>query len=169
MVALGMYFIALTLFASFLRWRGTLFQRRWLMGLFVVSVAGAMAANELGWMAAEAGRQPWVVHPRMERDSAGEFVLDSQGFVAYRRDEGLRTAAAVSESVTGGQVLSSIVMFSFVYLLLFVVWLYVLNDKIHKGPTPVAMPEHTTAEAFKAVAGERIEHEASMSEAKEVQ
>jgi cytochrome d ubiquinol oxidase subunit I len=169
MVGLGMYFIALTLFASFLRWRRTLFRRRWLMGLFVVSVVGAVAANELGWMSAEVGRQPWVVHPRMERDSAGDFLLDSEGFVAYHREEGLRTEAAVSESVTGGQVLSSIIMFSFVYLLLFVVWIFVLNDKIHKGPTPVLMPEHTTAEAFKAVAGERIEHGASMSEAKEVQ
>jgi cytochrome d ubiquinol oxidase subunit I len=167
MVALGTYFIVLTLFASFLRWRKTLFQRRWLMGLFVVSVVGAMAANELGWISAEVGRQPWVVHPRMVRDAAGDFALDAEGFIVYHREEGLRTSQAVSEVVTGGQVLSSIIMFSFVYLLLFVVWIYVLNDKIHKGPQPVAMPEQTTAEAFtRAVAG-RIEHDGSMSEAKE--
>ncbi|HSZ59389.1 MAG TPA: cytochrome ubiquinol oxidase subunit I [Tepidisphaeraceae bacterium] len=167
MVALGTYFIALTLVASFLRWRKTLFQRRWLMGVFVASVIGAMAANELGWMSAEVGRQPWVVHPRMVRDSAGNFALDSEGFIVYQREEGLRTSQAVSEAVTGGQVLGSIIMFSFVYLLLFVVWIYVLNDKIHKGPQPVAILDHTTAEAFTTVAAERIEHQGSMSEAKE--
>jgi cytochrome d ubiquinol oxidase subunit I len=166
MVGLGMFFIALTLFASFLRWRGTLFNCRWLLAVFVVSVVGAMAANELGWMAAEVGRQPWVVHPRMERDPAGEFVTDSHGYLVYRHEEGLRTSAAVSEAVTGGQVLSSIVMFSFVYLLLFIVWLYVLNDKIHKGPQPVTLPIGTTTEGLrKSVAG-RIDHEGSMSEAK---
>lgn len=167
MVALGMYFIALTLFASFLRWRKTLFQKRWLMGLFVVSVIAAMAANELGWMAAEVGRQPWVVHPRVVRDAAGEFALDQEGFIAFHREEGLRTSQAVSEAVTGGQVLSSIIMFSFVYLLLFAVWLFVLNDKIHKGPQPAAIQDQTTAEGFTRAVAERIEHQGSLSEAKE--
>ena len=65
MVGLGMYFIALTLFASFLRWRKKLFQYRWLMWIFVISVLGPVVANELGWAAAEEGRQPWVVHPSL--------------------------------------------------------------------------------------------------------
>ena len=63
MVGIGTFFIALTLFASFLRWRGTLFRNRWLMWVFVFSVVLAVAANELGWTSAEVGRQPWVVHP----------------------------------------------------------------------------------------------------------
>ncbi|HQE28821.1 MAG TPA: cytochrome ubiquinol oxidase subunit I, partial [Phycisphaerae bacterium] len=40
MVALGVYFIALTLLALVYWWRGTLFDRRWLMWIFVFSVIG---------------------------------------------------------------------------------------------------------------------------------
>ena len=67
MVGLGMFFIALTLLASFLLWRGRLFETRWLMWVFVFAVLGAVAANQLGWVAAEVGRQPWIVHPPLVR------------------------------------------------------------------------------------------------------
>ena len=167
MVGLGTYFIALTLFASFLRWRRKLFDKRWLMWVFVFSVIGAMAANQLGWVSAEVGRQPWVVHPRPMRDTAGNFVFDDQGYLKYRTEEGLRTSQGVSEMVTGGQVLGSIVMFSLVYLLLFCVWIFVLNDKIQKGPLPVSMPLETTLEGFERATAGRVAHEDSMSEAKE--
>jgi cytochrome d ubiquinol oxidase subunit I len=159
MVGLGTYFIVLTLLASFLRWRGTLFRRRWLMWVFVFSVVGAFAANELGWMAAESGRQPWIVHPRVLRDAAGQVAFGPDGLVLYHREEGLRTSEGVSEAVTGGQVLGSIIMFSFVYLLLFVVWVFVLNGKIHKGPVPVVVGGHTSAGGFASAAGERVEHD----------
>ncbi|MBI4472594.1 MAG: cytochrome ubiquinol oxidase subunit I, partial [Acidobacteria bacterium] len=72
MVGLGVFFIVLTLFASWLRWRGTLFHKRWLLWIFVFAVAGAFAANELGWVAAEVGRQPWIVHPNVLRDPSGQ-------------------------------------------------------------------------------------------------
>lgn len=167
MVGLGTYFIALTLFASLLRWRGTLFKHRWLLWVFVVSVIGAMAANELGWMAADVGRQPWVVHPRVVRDVSGNVQFDAQGFVQYRLEEGLRTSQAVSESITGGEVLGSIIMFSVIYLLLLIIWLFVLNHKIQHGPDPVVQPDHTTERGILAATAERIDHEGSLSEAKE--
>ena len=167
MVGLGVYFIALTLFATFLRWRRRLFERRWLLWVFVISVIGAVAANELGWVSADVGRQPWVVHPRVVRDAAGNVQYDEQGFVRYHMEEGLRTSRAVSEAITGGQVLGSIVMFSVVYLLLLGIWLFVLNHKIQHGPDPVVLPERTTAEGFLAAAAGRLDHEASMTEAKD--
>ncbi|MEZ4699020.1 MAG: cytochrome ubiquinol oxidase subunit I [Rhodothermales bacterium] len=114
MVALGMYFIALTLLALFFWWRGTLFVHRWLLWVFVFTVVGAYAANQAGWVSAEAGRQPWIVYGL------------------------LRTSDALSESVTGGMVLSSIVLFGLIYAMLFVVWIYVLHNKIQHGPEPVA-------------------------------
>jgi cytochrome d ubiquinol oxidase subunit I len=169
MVGLGMYFIALTLFASFLRWRRTLFDHRWLMGLFVISVLGPVVANEVGWAAAEEGRQPWAVHPRFYRDSAGNLLYDNEGFARYHAEEGLRTRDAVSESVTGGQVLGSIIMFSLIYVLLGVLWVFVLNHKIHAGPQPVTMPAGHNAQGYIAAAAGRIDHEASMSEAKSVE
>jgi cytochrome d ubiquinol oxidase subunit I len=166
MVGLGTYFIGLTLFASFLRWRGTLFRYRWLLWVFVVSVIGATAANELGWYAACEGRQPWVVHPRVVRGADGNIEFDSEGYVKYHLEEGLRTKDAVSESIVGGQVLASIIMFSLIYLLLGGIWLYVLNHKIQTGPQPIQLATATTAEGLVSAAAGRIDHELSMSEAK---
>ena len=63
MVGLGCFFILITLLACLLLWRGSLFEQRWLMWVFVVSVLGAVAANQTGWISAEVGRQPWSVYP----------------------------------------------------------------------------------------------------------
>ncbi len=166
MVGIGMLFIVLTLVASFLRWRGTLFQKRWLMWAFVFAVTLAVAGNQLGWIAAEIGRQPWVVHPRVERDAGGDFVLDQAGLLQYRLDEGLHTNRAVSEALHGSQVVGSIVMFGLVYLLLLAVWILVLNSKIHKGPEPVAIPAGGRG-GFLRAASERVDHDASMTQAKD--
>ncbi|MCL4129519.1 UNVERIFIED_CONTAM: hypothetical protein GTU68_048075 [Idotea baltica] len=110
MVALGMFFIALSLLSIFLLWRGKLFKQKWLMKLFVISVVFPILANQFGWISAEAGRQPWIV----------------QGL--------LKTADAASKSVTGGMVLGSLIMFLILYSLLFWVWIYVLNKEIQHGP-----------------------------------
>jgi cytochrome d ubiquinol oxidase subunit I len=114
-----------------------LFQKRWLLFVFVFAVLGAFAANELGWMAAEVGRQPWIVHPGIVHDRTGKVALDSEGFVQYRYEEGLLTRNGVSEAITGSQVLGSVAMFGFIYALLFWIWIHVLNDKIQKGPQPI--------------------------------
>lgn len=110
MVGLGSAFIGLTLFALFLRWRNRLFDNRPIMWVFVFAVIGPYIANQAGWISAEVGRQPWAVYGV------------------------LRTSQAVSKSVPAGQIIGSIVMFGVIYLLLFAVWLYVLNDKIQHGP-----------------------------------
>jgi cytochrome d ubiquinol oxidase subunit I len=122
MVLIGAILIALTLVASLLRWRGTIFEHRWLLWVFVFSVLLAHAGNQLGWVSAEMGRQPWIVYGL------------------------LRTNEAVSKSITGGMVLSSIVMFSLIYAALFMVYVFVLNSKISHGPDPVTdMPASTGA------------------------
>jgi cytochrome d ubiquinol oxidase subunit I len=122
MVGFGTLFIGLTLYALLLRWRGTLFTKRWLLWVFVVMVAAAYLVNQAGWVAAETGRQPWIVYP--PHDENGRFDYS----------QGLLTAKGVSKSISGGQVLTSIGMFGLIYLLLFAVWVYVLNSKIQHGP-----------------------------------
>jgi cytochrome d ubiquinol oxidase subunit I len=149
MIGLGMAFIGLTLFASFKMWRGTLWATRWLLWVFVFAVLGAVASNQLGWVSAEVGRQPWIVHPAIVQDAAGEPLRDADGFVRYetvdvhladgtvlRRAAGLRTTDGVSEVVTSEQVLGSIAMFGVIYLLLLALWIFVLDRKIRHGPEP---------------------------------
>lgn len=121
MIACGMFFIFVTLLGLFLRFvRKTIFEKRWLMWVFVFAVLGAYAANQAGWIAAEVGRQPWVVYGL------------------------LRTSDGISKAVVGEQVLISILLFSFVYILLFAVWVFVMNSKIQHGPEEVQMPSETT-------------------------
>jgi cytochrome d ubiquinol oxidase subunit I len=167
MVGLGMYFIALTLLGTFLRWKGMLFANRAILWVFVISVIGPYIANQLGWVAAEVGRQPWIVHPTVVRDASGQPVLDAAGLIQYNLAEGLMTRNAVSKTITGGQVLSSIIMFSLIYLLLGWVWLYVLNDKIQKGPKPVVIGGGKPPGGWLKSAAGRTLHQESLSEAKE--
>jgi len=149
MVGTGTFFIILTLASCYWWWRGTLFDKRWLMWVYVGSVLLAVIANQLGWVAAEVGRQPWIVHPPVVRDAAGEPVFDERGYVQYGKTQttladgtpiervaGLRTDDGVSKAVKAEQVLASIVMFLLIYVLLGAVWLYVLNQKIQHGPDP---------------------------------
>jgi hypothetical protein len=58
-------------------------------------------------------------------------------------------------------------MFSLIYFLLFWIWLYVLNDKIQKGPTPVVIGAGGKG-GWLASSAARTLHEDSMTEAKDV-
>ena len=80
MVGLGIYFIALTLYALWCRIRGNLFQKKWLLRVFVFSVIGPFIANELGWIAAEVGRQPWIVYNQLRTSEAvSQNIVAPQG------------------------------------------------------------------------------------------
>jgi len=110
MVAIGFGLIVLA-GLGFLYFReGSLFEQRWLLWLLVFSVLGPQLANQLGWFAAEVGRQPWIVYGLM------------------------RTSEGLSAVVKAEAVLGSLILFTFIYLLLFAVFVYLLNDKIQHGP-----------------------------------
>ncbi|MDB5353917.1 MAG: cytochrome bd quinol oxidase subunit 1 apoprotein [Phycisphaerales bacterium] len=180
MVAIGMFFIGLTLLASYFRWRKTLFQKRWLMVVFVGSVVLAAAANELGWVTAEVGRQPWIVQAEMKRGSDGWVETGPDGKVEYqyasvaiagqgevRVLKGMRTSQGVSEAITGNEVFGSIVMFGVIYPLLGAIWVFVMTHLINIGPRPVreGRPVGGLRELFRLQA-KRIEHEESISDIK---
>jgi len=116
MVAIGMVLIALAWGGALLAWRGQLFRWRWLLWIYVLAVLLPQAANQLGWAAAEVGRQPWIVYELM------------------------RTADATSDTVTAGQVLFSLILFTVIYLALFVVFIVLLDQKVRKGPLPEDLP-----------------------------
>ena len=67
MVGCGTFLVAVAGLGVYFWLRGTLWQQRWLLLLFVIGVFPAALANQAGWFTAETGRQPWVVHPASPR------------------------------------------------------------------------------------------------------
>jgi cytochrome d ubiquinol oxidase subunit I len=118
MVAIGLFMIALSFYAGYLWYRKKLWDRKWLLWIFVFSVILPQLANPFGWFTAEMGRQPWVVYGL------------------------LKTSDALSAVVTANQVLFSLIMFSFIYTLLFGLFIYLLHKKIKAGPESTEIIEH---------------------------
>lgn len=110
MVSIGFALIGITLLGIFFWWRGTLFEKKWMLWIFVFSVLGPQVANQLGWITAEVGRQPWIVY----------------GI--------LRTSEGLSKTVESGQVFFSLILFTIIYSALFILFIYLLNEKIKHGP-----------------------------------
>ena len=110
MVALGMFFIVLTLLAFIYLLKGKFFRQKWLLRIFVISVILPVFANQLGWVSAERGRQPWIVQDL------------------------LRTSEGISKSVSADEILTSLILFIVVYILLFLVWIYIMDKEIRHGP-----------------------------------
>ena len=110
MVGVGFTMIAIAALGFLYFRHGSLHERRWLLWILVFTVLGPQIANQLGWFAAEVGRQPWIVYHLM------------------------RTPAGLSAVVKANVVLSSLILFTFIYFLLFAVFIYLLNDKIQHGP-----------------------------------
>jgi cytochrome bd ubiquinol oxidase subunit I len=110
MIALGFYFIGFTAVGVYLLWRRRLAKHRWYLWLAVLTTPLPFLANELGWMAAEVGRQPWLVYN------------------VYRTRDG------VSKVVPAGHVLVSMIVLSLVYLLLFIVWLVFIRKAVREAP-----------------------------------
>jgi cytochrome d ubiquinol oxidase subunit I len=158
MVALGFFFVALTLAAAFLRWRRRLYDARWLLWIFVPAVIGPVIANEIGWIAAEVGRQPWIVHPPVGWTAEGDVVVGEDGLVHYDETLGLRTSNAVSPSVRANQVLGSIIGFSLIYIGLGAVWVFVLDRKIKHGPD-ADVPTPPESDGLAGAAGARASGE----------
>jgi len=110
MVAIGFTLIGISLLGLFLWWRKKLFQTKWFLLVLIFSVLLPQAANQLGWISAEVGRQPWIVYGL------------------------LRTSEGLSKAVEAGQVWFSLILFVLIYTLLFILFIYLLNEKIKKGP-----------------------------------
>ncbi|MBU3659348.1 MAG: cytochrome ubiquinol oxidase subunit I [Flavobacteriales bacterium] len=109
MVLIGMTLIGLTVLSLFYLVKGNLYEKKWLLRIFVFSAILPQLANQFGWFTAEMGRQPWVVYGL------------------------LRTDQAFSQAVSANQILFSLILFFFVYLLLFLLFIYMLNKKIKHG------------------------------------
>jgi cytochrome bd ubiquinol oxidase subunit I len=117
MVVLGMFFIGVMALAVFKLYKKTLWDSPGFLRILMISIPLPLIACQLGWIAAEVGRQPWIV---------------------YRL---LRTSDAASITVTGPEILFSIVLFGFIYLALGVLYVYLLTQKVKHGPQPAGAKE----------------------------
>jgi cytochrome d ubiquinol oxidase subunit I len=62
MVALGLAMVALGIWSALARWRGRLYDSRWLHRAAVLLSPAGFAAVLAGWVTTEVGRQPWTVY-----------------------------------------------------------------------------------------------------------
>ena len=76
----------------------------------VATVSSKSTRSAIGWVAAEVGRQPWIVYHL------------------------LRTSEAHSPTVTAGEILFSLLLFGSIYLLLLGAWLFLMVRKVRQGP-----------------------------------
>lgn len=113
MIAMWFLMMLASIWALYLWWKGTLFSNKRALRFLVISVFFPQIANQTGWLAAESGRYPWIVYGL------------------------LRISEGVSKSVTANQILGSILMFLVVYTFLFILFIYLLNEKVKHGPSDI--------------------------------
>jgi len=111
MVGLGTIFIGLMSFAVFLLWRKKLYKNKAVLWAIMAFVPLPYIANLTGWYTAELGRQPYLVY----------------GF--------MKTVDGVSETVSSGNTLFTLLGFIGLYILLGLLFLLLVGKTIHEGPT----------------------------------
>jgi cytochrome bd ubiquinol oxidase subunit I len=122
MVGIGVLMLLVVAIAGWLRWKRRLYDTGWFLLICVAAAPLGFAAVIAGWITTEVGRQPWVVYGL------------------------LRTADAVTPSLSSGDVAVSLAVYVIVYLVVYPVTLYYLLSLMRTGPT-------TAEEAAPAIAG----------------
>jgi cytochrome d ubiquinol oxidase subunit I len=110
MAALGMLFMLLSLIAWLLSRRDTLESYPLFLKIMLFAIPLPYLANQVGWIVAEVGRQPWIVYGL------------------------LKTSDAVSKAITPMQVIGSLAGFTLLYGFLAIVDIYLLTKNAKKGP-----------------------------------
>ncbi len=110
MIALGSLFALMSAIGLLLIKRKKLFETDWYLKAILFSIPLPHISNQTGWMAAEIGRQPWAIY------------------------NVLKTADAASVVVPAWQILLTIILFSIIYILLFILFIKFLVQMVRKGP-----------------------------------
>lgn len=113
MIGLGAVFALISLIGLILLVKDKLFKTDWYLKILLFAIPLPLISNEMGWMAAEIGRQPWAVY------------------------NVLRTADAASVVVPAWQILATIIMFTVLYGILVTFFVKFLIQLIKKGPEKV--------------------------------
>lgn len=108
MIICGVAMIAAMFFAGFLLYTKRLENCRWFLNCLVLMLPLPFIANTFGWIITEAGRQPWMV-------------------------VGLQKVSdAVSQNITVGEVLTTLIGFTFIYALLAIAALFIAVKFVRK-------------------------------------
>lgn len=110
MVGLGTVFIGLLSLATFLLWRKKLEKAKWMLWMLMLAIPFPYIANTAGWYTSELGRQPWLVYGLM------------------------RTKDGISEVVSSGNALFTLLGFVGLYILLGLLFVLLVGKIIHQGP-----------------------------------
>jgi cytochrome d ubiquinol oxidase subunit I len=124
MVGLGTIFLGVSALATLLLWLKRLERSRWLLWILMLLMPFPYIANEAGWIAAEVGRQPWIVYGL------------------------LRTAGAASPNVAAGETIFTLIGFAGMYFLLGMLFILVVLREIAIGPggeAPATAPAEVPA------------------------
>jgi cytochrome d ubiquinol oxidase subunit I len=132
MFGIGTLLVPIGLLGLLMYWRKRrVYEARWLLWLFVLTVFLAEMIIITGWWTAEIGRQPWIVY------------------------NVLKTSQAVSPSLATSDVVISLAMFIVLYALLFALFIYLLNGKIQAGPEPLeeveSVPVSSLPDTFRQI------------------
>lgn len=126
MIGLGLISIAIAAAALWLTRRGRVTGSSWFARAAVWTIPAPFLAGSFGWIFTEMGRQPFVVAPN---PTGSDQVY-------------LMTLFGVSESVSAGMVLTSMIIFTLVYAVLGVFWYRLIVRYAAEG-APELDPEPT--------------------------
>jgi cytochrome d ubiquinol oxidase subunit I len=110
MAGLGTLFIAVMAWCGYLLFRKKLAHSRSALWLLMLFAPLPYVANTAGWMTAELGRQPWLIHGLM------------------------RTRDGFSTNVSPGNALFSLMGFMGLYALLALLYFFVITKILARGP-----------------------------------
>lgn len=113
MIGLGGLFALISSLGIFLLIRKKLYESEWYLKILLFTIPLPLISNEMGWMAAEIGRQPWAIY------------------------NVLKTSDAASVVVPAWQILATIIMFTLLYAVIFLFFMKFLMALIKKGPEKV--------------------------------
>ena len=116
MVGMWLVMLGLTVWAWLLAWRRRLYTSPACLRIASWSIPAGYIAVTAGWVTTEVGRQPWVVYGH------------------------LRTAEAVTPTLTGGDVAASLVLYVLTYAVIFGFGAYYLVRLVQRG-MPADLPE----------------------------
>ena len=97
MVTLGTWFILMFIIILYLVMKNSLEQKRWLLWLGVLSLPMGYIAQEMGWITAEVGRQPWAIQDMLPVHMATSNIANTSVQITFWLFAVLFTALLIAE------------------------------------------------------------------------